>query len=172
MLDRLAGKSHYCFLDGFYIYFNMCITLKDQHTFTCPYGTYAYRKMPFGLCNAPKTLQRRMMSIFTDLMEHCIDVFMDDLVYMIHLLIIAGLISRVLERCEETNLVLNFEKCHFMVEQGIVLGHVVSRNVISVAHAKIDIISNFLPLFYERGLIFSWTFRVLQEVHLRLQQDS
>jgi len=49
-------------------------------------------------------------------------------------------LARVLERCEETNLVLNFEKCHFMVEQGIVLGHV-SKNGISVDPAKIDIIS-------------------------------
>ena len=50
-------------------------------------------------------------------------------------------LARVLERCEETNLVLNFEKCHFMVEQGIVLRHVVSKNSISVDPAKIDIIS-------------------------------
>ena len=50
-------------------------------------------------------------------------------------------LARVLERCEETNLVLNFEKCHFMVEQGIVLGHVISKNDISVDPTKIDIIS-------------------------------
>jgi len=50
-------------------------------------------------------------------------------------------LARVLERCEETNLVLNFEKCHFMVEQGIVLGHVVSKNGIFVDPAKVDIIS-------------------------------
>jgi len=61
------------------------------------------------------------------------------LVYMVHLLITAFL-ARVFERCEETNLVLNFEKCHFMVKQGIVLGHVVSKNGISVDPAKIDII--------------------------------
>jgi len=80
MLDRLAGKSHYCFLDGFSGCFQICIALEDQHktTFTCPFGTYAYRKMPFGLCNALGTFQRCMMSIFTDLLEHCIEVFMDD----------------------------------------------------------------------------------------------
>ena len=55
-------------------------SLEDQHktTFTCPFGTYAYRKMPFVLCNALGTFQRCMMSIFTDLLEHCIEVFMDD----------------------------------------------------------------------------------------------
>ena len=59
ILDRLAGKSRYCFLDGFSRYFHICIALEDQHkaTFTCPFGTYAYRKMPFGLCNAPGTFQ-------------------------------------------------------------------------------------------------------------------
>ena len=63
------------------------------------------------------------------------------LVYMVHLLITACLILLESWRDEETNLVLNFEICHFMVEQGIVLGHVVSKNGISVDPAKIDIIT-------------------------------
>ncbi|XP_061353726.1 uncharacterized protein LOC133298451 [Gastrolobium bilobum] len=55
MLERLAGKSHYCFLDGYSGYFQIHIAPEDQEktTFTCPFGTYAYRRMPFGLCNAP-----------------------------------------------------------------------------------------------------------------------
>ena len=52
-----------------------------------------------------------------------------------------GSLDRVLNRCIETNLVLNFEKCHFMVEQGIVLGHIISSRGIEVDHAKIDVIS-------------------------------
>ncbi|GJS22148.1 reverse transcriptase domain-containing protein [Tanacetum coccineum] len=57
MLERLAGNEYYCFLDGFSGYFQIPIDLKDQEktTFTCPYGTFAYRRMPFGLCNAPGT---------------------------------------------------------------------------------------------------------------------
>jgi len=144
MLDRLAGKSHYCFLDGFSRYFQICIAPKDQHktTFTCPFGTYAYGKMPFDLCNAPGIFQRCMMSIFTDLLEHCIEVFMDDFnVYGSSFDHCLSSLAKVLERCEETNLVLNFEKCHFMVEQGIDLRHVISKNGISVDLAKIDIIS-------------------------------
>jgi len=83
-----------------------------------------------------------MMSIFTDLLEHCIEVFMDDFsVYGSSFDHCLSNLARVLERCEETNLVLNFEKCHFVVEQGIVLGHVVSKNGISIDPAKIDIIS-------------------------------
>ncbi|GJU81929.1 reverse transcriptase domain-containing protein [Tanacetum coccineum] len=55
MLERLAGNEYYCFLDGFSGYFQIPIDPKDQEktTFTCPYGTFAYRRMPFGLCNAP-----------------------------------------------------------------------------------------------------------------------
>ncbi|GKA05269.1 reverse transcriptase domain-containing protein [Tanacetum coccineum] len=53
---------------------------KDQEktTFTCPYGTFAYRRMPFGLCNAPGTFQRCMMAIFHDMIEKTMEVFMDD----------------------------------------------------------------------------------------------
>ncbi|CAL9021131.1 unnamed protein product, partial [Prunus brigantina] len=57
MLERLAGHSHYCFLDGFSGYNQIAIAPEDQEktTFTCPFGTFAYRRMPFGLCNAPAT---------------------------------------------------------------------------------------------------------------------
>ncbi|XP_042409815.1 uncharacterized protein LOC121998995 [Zingiber officinale] len=60
MLERLAGKTHYCFLDGYTGYSHICIAPEDQEktTFTCSFGTFAYRKMPFGLCNAPGTFQR------------------------------------------------------------------------------------------------------------------
>ncbi|RDX63462.1 hypothetical protein CR513_58107, partial [Mucuna pruriens] len=70
MLEKIAGKSHYCFLDGFSSYMQIHIAPEDQHktTFTCPFGTFAYTRMPFGLCNAPSTFQRCMMSIFSDLL--------------------------------------------------------------------------------------------------------
>nr|GEU70585.1 DNA-directed DNA polymerase [Tanacetum cinerariifolium] len=80
MLERLAGNEFYCFLDGFFGYFQISINPPDHEktTFTCPYGTFAYRRMPFGLCNAPGTFLRCMMVIFHDMIENTIEVFMDD----------------------------------------------------------------------------------------------
>nr|GFD00539.1 reverse transcriptase domain-containing protein [Tanacetum cinerariifolium] len=78
MLERLAGNEYYCFLDGFFGYFQIPIDPKDQEktTFTCPYGTFAYKRMPFGLCNARGTFQRCMMAIFHDMIEQMMEVFM------------------------------------------------------------------------------------------------
>ena len=69
MLDRLAGHPHFCFLDGYSGYNQIAIAPEDQEktTFTFQFGTFAFRRMPFGLCNAPGTFQRCMMSIFSDL---------------------------------------------------------------------------------------------------------
>ncbi|XP_073041875.1 uncharacterized protein [Primulina eburnea] len=143
MLERLAGHSFYCFLDGYSGYMQIPIDPEDQKKtiFTCPYGTFAYKRMPFGLCNAPATFQRCMMAIFHDMIEDFIEIFMDDFsVFGSSFDTCLINLSRVLERCEESNLVLNWEKCHFMVREGIVLGHKISENGIEVDKAKIEVI--------------------------------
>ncbi|XP_024010373.1 uncharacterized protein LOC112085393, partial [Eutrema salsugineum] len=132
-------------LDGYSGFFQIPIDPWDQEktTFTCPYGTYAYRRMPFGLCNAPATFQRCMMHIFSDIIEEKVDVFMDDFsVYGSSFSDCLSNLSQVLERCEQHNLVLNWEKCHFMVQQGIVLGHKISEKGIEVDRAKIEVMVN------------------------------
>ncbi|GJT39064.1 reverse transcriptase domain-containing protein [Tanacetum coccineum] len=144
MLERLAGNEYYCFLDGFSGYFQIPIDPHDQEktTFTCPYGTFAYRRMPFGLCNAPGTFQRCMMAIFHDMIEKTMEVFMDD--FSVFGNSFGNCLSRVdkmLQRCEDTNLCLNWEKSHFMVKEGIVLGHKISKNGIEVDKAKVDVIA-------------------------------
>nr|GEW33211.1 reverse transcriptase domain-containing protein [Tanacetum cinerariifolium] len=80
MLERIVGNEYYCFLDGFFGYFQIPIDPHDQEktTFTCPYRTFAYRHMPFSLCNAPGTFQRCMLAIFYDMVEKTMEVFMDD----------------------------------------------------------------------------------------------
>ncbi|KAJ9550254.1 hypothetical protein OSB04_014299 [Centaurea solstitialis] len=143
MLDRLAGKEFYCFLDGYSGYNQIAIAPDDQEktTFTCPYGTFAFRRMPFGLCNAPATFQRCMMSIFSDMLEQSMEVFMDDFsVYGTSYENCLKNLERILKRCEETNLVLNWEKCHVMVKEGIVLGHLISKRGIEVDRAKLEVI--------------------------------
>ncbi|GJW58791.1 reverse transcriptase domain-containing protein [Tanacetum coccineum] len=144
MLERLAGNEFYCFLDGFSGYFQIPIDPKDQEktTFTCPYGTFAYRRMPFGLCNAPGTFQRCMMAIFHDMIEKTMEVFMDDFsVFGDSFSSCLANLDKMLKRCEDTNLALNWEKIHFMVKEGIVLGHKISKKGIEVDKAKIDVIS-------------------------------
>ncbi|GJT07000.1 reverse transcriptase domain-containing protein [Tanacetum coccineum] len=144
MIERLAGNEFYCFLDGFSGYFQIPIDPQDQEkpTFTCPYGTFAYRRMPFGLCNAPGTFQRCMMAIFHDMIKKTMEVFMDDFsVFGDSFDSCLSNLEKMLKRCEDTNLVLNWEKCHFMCEEGIMLGHQISKAGIEVDHAKVDVIA-------------------------------
>nr|GFA67932.1 reverse transcriptase domain-containing protein [Tanacetum cinerariifolium] len=104
--------------------------------------TFAYRHMPFVLCNAPGTFQRCMMAIFHDMIKKTMEVFMDDfLVFGNSFQTCLSHLERMLKRCEDTNLCLNWEKSHFMVKEGIVLGHKISKNRIEVDKAKVDVIA-------------------------------
>nr|GEV57896.1 DNA-directed DNA polymerase [Tanacetum cinerariifolium] len=110
MLERLCGNEYYYFLDGFLGFLQIPIAPEDQEksTFTCPYGTFSYRRMSFGLCNAPTTFQRCMMVIFHDIVEDFIEVFMDDFsMFSNSFNCYLANLDRMLARCEETNLVLN-----------------------------------------------------------------
>ena len=111
MLDRLARHEYYCFLDGYSGYNQISIAPEDQEktTFTCPYGTFAFRRMPFKLCNAPGTFQHCMMAIFSYMVEKTIEVFMDEFSVLGNSFdnCLENLRS-VLIRCKETNLVLNW----------------------------------------------------------------
>ncbi|XP_071905746.1 uncharacterized protein [Coffea arabica] len=155
LLERIAGYEFYCFLDDFSGYNQIAIAPKDQEktTFTCPYGTFAFRRMPFGLCNAPATFQRCMMAIFSDYIEKIMEIFMDDFsVYGSSFDQCLHNLELILQRCEETNLVLNWEKCHFMLKEGIVLGHKISSNGIEVDQAKIEVIEKLPPPSNVKGI--------------------
>ena len=148
MLDRLAGHPHLCFLDGYSGDNQISIAPEDQEktTFTCPFGTFAFTRMPFGLCNAPAMFQRCMMSMFSDLTEEVMEIFMDDFtVYGSSFEHCLQNLGTVLHRCQDKNLDLNWEKCHFMVTEGIVLGHRISAIGLEVDQAKVSIIKTLLP---------------------------
>nr|GEZ16007.1 reverse transcriptase domain-containing protein [Tanacetum cinerariifolium] len=119
MLERLTGNEYYYLLDGFFGYFQIPIDPRDQEktTFTCPYGTFAYRRMPFSLYNAPSMFQRCMLAIFHDMVEKIMEVFMDDFsVFGNSFKNCLSCLDKMLQRCEDTNLSLSWEKSHFMVK--------------------------------------------------------
>jgi hypothetical protein len=148
MLERLANHSFFCYLDRYSGHHQIPIHPDDQSktTFTCPYGTFAYRRMSFGLCNAPASFQRCMIAIFSDLIEKVMEVFMDDFsVYGKTFEDCLAKIDKVLKRCQMADLVLNWEKCHFMVQEGIVLGYKILEKVIEVDKAKIEVIEQLPP---------------------------
>ena len=148
VLDTLAGKKYFSFLDGYSGYNQISIAPEDQDktTFTYPWGTFAYSVLPFGLCNAPATFQRAVISIFADISHNCMEIYMDDFTTfgvtfeeaMIN-------IEKVLVRCQEHNLALNSEKCFMLMQEGVVLGHFISVAGIQVDPAKVEVIQT-LPI--------------------------
>nr|GFA18209.1 reverse transcriptase domain-containing protein [Tanacetum cinerariifolium] len=141
--------------DIFSGYFQILINPPDQEktTFTCPYGTFAYQRLPFGLCNAPGTFQRCMMAIFYDMIKKTMKVFMDDfLVSGDSFSSCLSHIDTMLQWCKDTNLVLNWEKCHFMVKKGIILGHKISKYRLEVDRAKVNVIAKLPHLTSVKGV--------------------
>ena len=148
ILDRLASQTCFCFLDGYSGYNNISIHPDDQEktAFTCPFGTFAFRRMPFGLFNAPATFQRCMTAIISDFLGESLEVFMDDFsIFGDDFDSCLAHLTKILEVCVRKRLVLSWEKSHFMVREGVVLGHLVSGKGFEVHKAKIEFIQN-LPL--------------------------
>eukprot|EP00253_Pinus_taeda_P027115 PITA_27115 len=142
VLDNLAGKKFFSFLDGFSGYNQIRIApqYQDKTTFTSPWGTFAYRVLPFGLCNAPSTFQRAVIGIFSDMINDSLEIFMDDFTpYGTTFENALQNLEKVLKRCIEAHLALSTEKCHMMMNEGIVLGHFVSLLGIQVDPAKIQV---------------------------------
>ncbi|GJU71885.1 reverse transcriptase domain-containing protein, partial [Tanacetum coccineum] len=112
---------------------------QGKTTFTCPFETYAYRRMPFSLCNAPDTFQRCMLAIFHDMIEESVEVFMEDFsIFGNSFDNCLNNLDKMLQCCKDANIVLNWEKYHFMVKEGIVLGHNMFEAGLEVDKAKID----------------------------------
>ena len=148
ILDRLARSNYFCFLDGYSSYNQIAIHPDNQEktTFTCPLGTFAFRRMPFGLCNAPATFQRCMTAIFSDFLGDSLEVVIDDFfIFGNDFKECLAHLKKILEVCVKKRLLLSWEKSHFMVREGVVIGHIVSGKGLEVDKAKIEVIQN-LPL--------------------------
>jgi len=126
VFDTLAEKKYFSFLDGFSGYNQIQLSPKDQEktTFTRPWGTFSYQVFPFGLCNVLATFQRTVFGIFPDLLHDCVEVYMDDFILYDNTFEEALTnLDKVLIWCKETNLSCIHEKCHMLLNEGIVLGH-------------------------------------------------
>ena len=111
MLERLAGHDFYYFLNGYSCYNQIFIAFEDPEktTFACPYGTFAFRRISFSLCNTPVTFQRCMMAIFHDMIEDFLEIFIDNFFFIFRSIFDKYLynLSLILQRYEDTNLVFN-----------------------------------------------------------------
>ena len=148
ILHRLARSNYLCFLDGYLGYNKIAIHPDDQEktTFTCLFGTFTFRRMPFGLCNTPTKFQRCMTTIFSNFIGDSLEVFMNDFsVFGNDFESCLAHLTKILEVCIRKRLVLSWEKSHFMVREGVVLGHIVSGKGLEVDKVKIEVIQN-LPL--------------------------
>ncbi|GJY61342.1 reverse transcriptase domain-containing protein [Tanacetum coccineum] len=121
------------------------VFLEEQGSFCLENNRHSWR-MPFGLCNALATFQRCLLAIFHDMIEESVEVFMDDFsVFGNSFDKCLNNLDKMLQHCKDAHLVLNWEKCHFMVKERIVLGHKVSSAGLEVDKAKIDVISKLPP---------------------------
>ena len=108
ILKKVVGHPYYCFLNDYSNYYQIPIAFEDQEktTFTCSFRTFAFRRMPFELCNTPAIFQICMLSIFSDMVENCLEVFMDDLiVFGNSFYTCLDNLERVLEMCKKKRLV-------------------------------------------------------------------
>jgi hypothetical protein len=116
---------------------------QDKTTFTCPWGTFAYRVFPVGFCNAPTTFQRAILNIFSNLINEGLEVYMDDFTpYGTDFDQALSNLEKVLEQCISTRLCLSHEKFHMMMTEGVVPGNYVSTNGNKVDPTKIEVILN------------------------------
>ncbi|CAA7038916.1 unnamed protein product [Microthlaspi erraticum] len=118
MLERLANHQYYCFLDGYSGFFQIPIHPDDQEKTT---SLVPMAHMLIGECLLDCAMLQLHSKVYGSSFESCL-----------------GNLGRVLQRCEDKHLVLNWEKCHFMVRDGIVLGHRISERGIEVDKAKIE----------------------------------
>ncbi|GJT14248.1 hypothetical protein Tco_1252748 [Tanacetum coccineum] len=164
MLERLAGNEYYCFMMEFFGYFHNTIgplVIKKR-----PHLLVPTERLPTVACLSAYAMHRaRSKGVcwpsFTTWLKKTMEVFMDDFsVFGNSFENCLSRLEKMLQRCEDTNLCLNWEKSHFMVKEGIVLGHKISKNGIEVDKAKIDVIAKLPHPTTVKGVRVSLVMRV------------
>jgi hypothetical protein len=140
ILQKVVGYSIISLLDGFYGYNQVLVHLDDQKktTFTTPWGTFMYVKIPFGLMNAGATFQRAMDIYFVDELGRFIVIYLDSITvfsktYEEHLLHL----RKVFEKCRKFRISPNTKKTLFGLEEGKLLGHIIYKYGIKIDPSKI-----------------------------------
>jgi hypothetical protein len=147
IVDDCADSEIFSLMDGFSGYNQINIALEDQHktAFICPWGTFAYWKLPFGLKNAGATFQRAMSYAFHDI-KNIIQPYLDDLpTHSMCRVDHPNHLRAIFVRCQFYHIRLNLHKCVFCVESGHLLGFIVSRQGILVDPLKVEVILNLPP---------------------------
>ena len=148
IVDLTAGHEILSLMDGFSRYNQIKIVEEDQHktTFTTPWGTFFYNKMPFGLKNDGVTYQRAMTTIFHDLIHNILEDYVDDILVKYHTFIDHLVdLEKVFDRLAKYHLMLNPKKCVFGVTSGKLLGFIVSKRGIEIDPKKVKAILDMPP---------------------------
>ena len=131
-------------MDGFSGYNQVAVLPEDQKktTFTTPWGTFMYARMPFGLINAGATFQRAMDIAFIGEQDQFVVVYLDDITvfsknYVEHI----EHLRRTFEKCRRYGLSLNPQKSLFALEEGKLLGHIVAKNGVKIDHKRVKVIN-------------------------------
>jgi hypothetical protein len=147
IVDECAGCKAFSFMDGFSGYNQIQIKPEDQHktTFICMWGTFAYRKMPFGLKNVGATFQQAMSFAFHDL-KHIVEAYLDDLASQSRKRVDHPTHLRLIfERCFYYQIFWNPNKCIFCMMLGHMLGFIVLKTRIMVSPLKVEVIVQLPP---------------------------
>jgi hypothetical protein len=143
VLEKVVGANRMSMIGEFLGYNQITVNKKDKEktTFTTPWGTFMYDKMPFGLNNAGATFQRAMDIAFVGERDRFVVIYLDDLTvfsksdedHLIHL-------QQTFEKCRKFGLSLNPKKSHFAMQEGKLLGHIVSRDGIKIDPKRVEAI--------------------------------
>ena len=148
LLQSVTGSSMMSMLDEFSGYNQVLVKKEDRHktTFTSPWGTFEYLRIPFGLSNAGATFQRAMDYAFNELIGKIIEFYQDDLtIFSKERFDHVGHLRNFFERCRKFGISLNPAKSILGIDEAKLLGHIISNNGVKIDHERLEAIKK-VPL--------------------------